>query len=392
MNPERGRQRLRIALVIEDVGMGGGQERVIAELAPRLARQHDVHLFCFTVTGIDLAGITVHRLHAPPLPQGPRALWFTLASSLRVRPGRFDVVLSQGGNTLVQNAALVHTMHRIKRRVRAELDSRHALRSAWRRAWEEARDRLFARLERRAALRCRGRIIAISRTVADYLVEQYGLRPEEVQVAPNGVDHATFHPGLREEARDRIRPELGLAPDDFVALFMGGRWFEKGLPELLEALALVERPPRLAVVGRGDLGHFSQRAADLGVEQRVVFVPHVDRPQDYFAMADCLVHPDPIEPFGLVILEAAACGLPLLAAPSGVALDLVEDGVTGLFIERDAATIAAALARITSDPEALSAMRNEVHDRSLQFSWDAHAERIEELLVHFAAQVDGEIR
>lgn len=381
---------LRLALVIEDVGLTGGQERVIAELAPRLARHHDLHLFCFTARDMDLSNITLHRLRPPPLPPGPRAIWFTLASSLRIRPGQFDIVLSQGGNTLAQNATLVHTMHRRKHDARVRLDRRFGLKPPWRRAWEGMRDRIFAHLERRAVRRCQGRIIAVSRTVRDYLVEQYGLRADDVHVAHNGVDHSVFRPDLRPEVTGRIRAELGLEPDEFVALFMGGRWYEKGLPELLQALALIERPLRLVVVGRGDVERFSGMATDLAVIDRVRFVPHVDRPQDYFAMADCLVHPNPIEPFGLVLLEAASCGLPLLAARSGVAIELVKDGVTGFFIEREPRSIATGLERLIADPSPVDAMRESVHERSLAFSWDEQARRIDGLLRQFVEEADGE--
>ncbi len=377
--------------MIEDVGLGGGQERVIAELAPRLARSHEVHLFCFSVEGIELSGITVHRLRPPPLPQGPRAIWFAAASSLRIRPGRFDLVLSQGGNTLVQDAALVHTMHREKHRARARLARHQGHGSIGRRAWESFRDSIFARLERRAALRCRSRLIAISPTVGDYLSREYDLLPEEIHIVRNGVDHTTFRPDLQERARERLRPQLGLAAHEFVAVFMGGRWFEKGLPQTIEALAIADSSIRLMVVGRGDIERFLRLADKLGVRERVGFVSHVDCPQDYLAMADCLVHPNPIEPFGLAVLEAAACGLPLLAARSGVALDLIEEGVTGLFIEHRPTSIAAGLDHLASDPEALRKMRSAVHRRSQQFSWDIHARRIEELLVQFAQKREGDL-
>ena len=383
---------MRIALVIEDVGMGGGQERVIAELLPRLARRHDVHLFCFSARDVDLTGVTVHQLFAPRLSLGPRAIWFAIASSLRVRRGVFDIVLSQGGNTLVQNAALVHTMHREKHRARRSFDRLYERRAGHRRAWEGLRDAIFTRLERRAALRCRGSIIAISRTVKDYLVQEYGLCPEEVHVAANGVDHRTFSPELREEARSRIRPELGIAPEDFVALFMAGRWFEKGLSELINGLAMVNEPVTLVVVGSGDIEHFSGLAADRGLERRIRFVPHVDRPQDYFAMADCLVHPDHLEPFGLVMLEAAACGLPLVVAKSGVALDLISEGVTGFFIEREPDSIAASLERIASSRDMLPEMGRRVHERSLEFSWERQADTIEQFLAQFCSPGSAEVQ
>lgn len=386
---DNARRRLRIALVIEDVSLGGGQERVIAELAPRLARHHEVHLFCFTARDLGDAAITVHRLRGLQVPLGLRALWFVLVSSLAVRPRDFDIVLSQGGNTLVQNVVLAHTVHRDRRRMREEIERRFHLKPAWRRAWERLRDGLFAALERRAVLRCRGRVIAVSRSVRDYFVREYGLDPTEVRVAPSGVDHSVFHPGLREVARPRVRDELGLAEEEFVALFMGGLWFEKGLPEVIEALALMERPARLVVVGRGERELFSAMAHERGVAERVIFVPHVDRPQDYFAMADCLVHPYPVEPFGLVVLEAAACGLPVVAARSGVALDLIEEGVSGLFVKREPADIAAALDRLAGEQGLLVGMGEEIHRRALAFTWDGQAEQIEELLLQSAAEQEG---
>jgi glycosyltransferase involved in cell wall biosynthesis len=383
------RPRLRIALVIEDVGMGGGQERVIGELAPRLARRHDVHLFCYTVRDIDLDEITVHRLWDPPLPIGVRALWFVPASSLAIRPRQFDIVLAQGGNTLVQNAMLAHTGHRQRRRTRAELQRRFGLRSPLRRAWERLRDRLFVSLESRAVRRCRGRIMTVSRSIKDYFVREYGLDPDGVHVTRNGVDHAIFTPDLRTEARPRIRAELGLSDDDFVALFMGGRWYEKTLVEVVEALPLTREPSRLVIVGRGDTEAFAQRVRDAGVLDRIIFVPHVDRPQDYFAMADCLVHPNPHEPFGLVTLEAASCGLPLIAGRTGAGLDLVEDGVTGFFVRPDPAEIAGRLDELAANPKLVAAMGEAVHQRALEFSWDRQAEEIEDLMWRFTRGAVG---
>lgn len=379
-------RRLRIALVIEDVGMGGGQERVIAELAPRLARRHDVHLFCFTVRDIDLDGITVHRLRDPRLPPGARALWFAMASSRALRPAEFDVVLSQGGNTLKQTAMLAHTGHRDRRRTREQLQRRFGLRSPLRRTWEVMRDRAFVSLEARAVRRCRGRIMTVSRSIRDYFVREYDLDPEGVYVTRNGVDHSVFNPGLREEARPRVRRELGLAQDDFVALFMGGRWYEKALVEVVEALPLTRRLSRVVVVGRGDRDDFTRRAHDWEVLDRIIFVPHVDRPQDYFAMADCFVHPNPGEPFGLVTLEAAACGLPLLAARTGAALDLIEDGVTGFFVRPEPQQIAAGLDELAGDRELLLAMSAAVHERALEFSWDRQAREIEALMLQFSEE------
>ncbi len=206
-------------------------------------------------------------------------------------------------------------------------------------------------------------------------------------MAPNGVDHERFRPDPTGQRRDRIRRELGLDRDDFVALFMGGLWFEKGLPSVLEALALTDHPSHLVVVGSGDADRFGEMARVSGVEARIHFVPHVTDPEAWYNMADCLVHAPAVEPFGLVMVEAAACGLPLLTTRAGVALDLIEDGISGFFIERDdPAGIARGLDRLAADPELRRGMSEELRNRSLQFDWDRQAEQIEAV---FLAGLEG---
>jgi len=262
------------------------------------------------------------------------------------------------------------------------------VRSPLRRAWEVARDRAFVSLETRAVRRCRGRIMTVSQSVREYFLREYDLAPDEVFVTRNGVDHSIFHRGLRAEARPRIRDLLGLAEDDFVAVFMGGRWYEKRLLEVIEALPLTREHVRLLVVGNGERDSFEAIARKAGVLERIIFVPHVDRPQDYLATADCLVAPNPEEPFGLATLEAAACGLPLLAARTGAALDLIEDGMTGFFVGPGPAEVARRLDELCADRARLMAMSDAVSERAQGFSWDRQAEEIEALMLRFVAKGD----
>jgi len=91
-------RRLRIAIVIEQVHCRGGQERVIAELIRRLADRHDIEIFCFSATDISADKVKVRRLWCPGDSNTLQALWVPLVSWLVIRPRRYDVVLSQGGN------------------------------------------------------------------------------------------------------------------------------------------------------------------------------------------------------------------------------------------------------------------------------------------------------
>jgi glycosyltransferase involved in cell wall biosynthesis len=384
------RPRLRIAIAIEQVNRRGGQERVIAELAPRLARHHEVHLYCYGLEDVPLEGIQVHRVLGIPGTVGVRALWFVLASSLAIHPRRYDVVLSQGGNTLVQNFALAHTCQLDRRRVQREVEWQYRRPGPIGRTWITLRGSLFIALERRAARRCRGRLIAVSSFLKEYFLREYGLQDADVHVAANGVDHEVFRPATDNRLRKHLRGQFGLPQDAFIALFLSGRWFDKGLPFVLQSMPLMRSEGHLLVVGAGDVRFFADMARRLGVAERVAIHPEARTPEQYYHAADCLVLPTAAEAFGLVFAEAAACGLPIIATREGAALDLIEDGVSGFFVERDSADIAQKLDRVAADARLRESMGLEVHRRSLQFSWDRQAEEIERLFMR-ALEAGGQV-
>lgn len=373
----------RIAIGIEDVHRRGGQERVICELLWRLADRHDIDLVCYRAEDIPKDKVRVvpvrERFGFSIL---LRALWFIPASSRRVRREKYDAVLSQGSNMWNQTHVLAHTCHAQRMRDRREHEWRERPPGLLKRLDHAIRDRLLAALERRTVRRCRGRAIAVGEVLKRNLVQYHGLADEDVLVANNGVNHETFHPGLRERWRPEIREQLGLSDDTFVALFVGGRWQEKGLPLLIEALALMEqKQAKLVVVGRGDEEAFGQRAEALGVGERVVFAGVTPSPERYYAMADCFVFLSKAEGLALVQMEAAACGLPLVLAETEAPPGLVEDGVSGFVVPRDPAPLAQKLDALASDREFCRRAGEASHRNSLQFSWDRQAEEIESFIL-----------
>jgi glycosyltransferase involved in cell wall biosynthesis len=132
----------------------------------------------------------------------------------------------------------------------------------------------------------------------------------------------------------------------------------------------------LVVVGKGDVGFFTEFAAQHGVRDRVHFAPPTAEPQRYYAMADCFGFPSDAEGFPLVIGEAASCGLPLVTTAVGGSEHLVEEGVTGYIVEADARALAEKFDLIASQPELLARMRQAIHDKSLKLSWDAQANEV----------------
>jgi D-inositol-3-phosphate glycosyltransferase len=229
-------------------------------------------------------------------------------------------------------------------------------------------------------VRCADLVVASTYEEQDQLVRHYGADPERIEIIAPGVDHNVFHPGDRAAARRHLR--LGVDP---VVLFVGRIQPLKGADLAVRALADVSNSrTRLVIVGgpsgpdgAAEVAALHSLVAELGLEHRVQFVapqPHADL-ADYYRAADVCVVPSRTESFGLVALEAAACGTPVVAANVGGLRLLVDDGVTGFLVdERDPAVYAALIDRVLL-PEA-SEMRAQAVARSTGYRWGIAAARL----------------
>ncbi|MFP5518222.1 MAG: glycosyltransferase family 4 protein [Alphaproteobacteria bacterium] len=189
------------------------------------------------------------------------------------------------------------------------------------------------------------RLVAVSRTVAEEL-RRDGIDPARLAVIDNGVDVAEFRPGTPDPAA------FGLQPGRPVALFVGdARSDRKNLDGVLRALAEV---PDLSLVVVGDErgGPFPALARSLGVEDRVRFLGHRRDVAALMRAADLFVFPTRYEPFGLVLLEAAASGLPVVTTRLAGASWLLEDGAAIVLDDPDAQdALVGAMRRLAADPE-----------------------------------------
>ena len=171
-------------------------------------------------------------------------------------------------------------------------------------------------------------------------------------VVPNGVDDP---PSLTVAERAALRAETGAGPGDLLIACVARLEAEKGVADLIRALPQVLRrwpATRLAVWGEGSRRReLSELISALNLSGRAAlrgFHPDAHR---HAAAADLFALPSPAEPFGLVLLEAMAAALPVVACRSGGPLEIVEDGVTGLLVEpRSPAALAAALIDLAADP------------------------------------------
>ena len=173
-------------------------------------------------------------------------------------------------------------------------------------------------------------VLALSRASAADFQRFHGVAPERIRIVYNGVDTERFSPGAMPTAsRQPARRRLGLPDDTVVALIVAHNFRLKGVATLLASMRRLQtagRDLRLVIVGGKHIDSWRRRVARLGLGGQVVFAGRVDDPLPYYAAADCYVHPTYYDPCSLVVLEAAACGLPLITSRYNGASEMLRDG------------------------------------------------------------------
>ena len=221
----------------------------------------------------------------------------------------------------------------------------------------------------------------------------YGDPQGQIEIIAPGVEHAFFAPGDRGGAR----AALDLPPDVPVLLFVGRIQPLKGPDVAIRALHALGRPDALLLVvggasgsdGDAEVDRARQLVDELGLHDQVRFVP----PQPhhilstYYRSADVVVVPSRSESFGLVALEAAACGIPVVASAVGGLLSLVDHEETGFLIpDRDPIRFAKAIGRILDEPLLARSMSDASAKRAARYTWGFAAARLRRLYSDLTAR------
>ncbi|MFY9488731.1 MAG: glycosyltransferase family 4 protein [Solirubrobacterales bacterium] len=345
--PTAGTRPDAVTVVAHEIGPFGGMEWQLAVLVTgMLERGLEVTSIGRRIELAPHPGLRVVELSGPRRPFPIAYLWFFVAGTAAVAKYRRGPVYTIGAIVLnrvtARKVPFCHTAFARSpdRASRASRDSRlfrvNAVISA-------AMSRFAERLVYRP--RCTGQLVAMSTGDARELEELFpAIAP--VAVIPNGVDTGRFRPD--PVSRHEIRTRLGIAPDTLVAVFLGGDWARKGLPQTITALGRARRWT-LLVVGSGDVAAMTALAGRELAGDRVIFAGRVDDPERFLAAADALAMPSSYEPWGNAMLEACACGLPVVVAPANGVRDFVVAGESGLFVAPDATSVAQALEQLEDE-------------------------------------------
>jgi glycosyltransferase involved in cell wall biosynthesis len=246
----------------------------------------------------------------------------------------------------------------------------------WRRPWSRAGFAAVTRIGYRAA----DLVVVTSRGVAADLTARFGVAEERTRVLPNPVDIARLRTVIGEPL-DPAHQARWQGP----VIVAAGRLAEaKNYPLLIEALALLRRrlPARAFILGQGELEPALRRlTAARGLDDDVTFCGFQANPWKYIAKADVFAMTSRYEGFGNVLVEAFACGVPVVATASPGSRDVVTHGVDGLLVEDHAPeAMASALEQVMSDRTTRDRMAAAARRSAERFALPAVARAYDEVL------------
>jgi UDP-glucose:(heptosyl)LPS alpha-1,3-glucosyltransferase len=386
---------LRIAVLSPFVDRRHGTERSLAEIVERLVSRHghEIHLYSQRVDDLQVTlfesreqnfgpRIFWHRVPCLPAPHMFAFLFWMFANRFCrlfdrwFRHLHFDAVFSPGINATDADLILVHVVFHRLRELQQKRSS-EGLRGLHRSLYYRLLCLLENRIYRRKALR----LAAVSTHTARQLAQYFGRR--DTLIVPHGVDLSMFSPASRLALRDATRRKLGYSPDDILLLLIGNDWRNKGLPTLLEAMNRLNHPSlRLCVVGSDASAAFLPQVQSLHLVDRVKFFAESSDILAFYAAADIYAAPSLEDSFNLPVLEAMACGLPVLVSSMAGISECIADGVDGILLQEpeDPRELAGSLSLLLQQPELRRSLGENAARKAQQFSWDRQADAIHRLL------------
>lgn len=315
-----------LAIVRQKYNPSGGAERIVSAILGELQQQQALQPLLITRTWEPLDGLKVRRIN--PFYLG--SVWRDWGFGRAAR-----AAWQQAGADLVQSHERIPGCHIY----RAD-DGVHA-------AWLDARcagqgwlKRLavalnpyhhFIRRAERAMYLHRDlkKVICISQMVRQDVLSRFPLPTDRCAVIYNGIDCGFFNPEDARARRVAMRRQYGIAEQTPLLLYVGSGFERKGAAAAIRAISAQPEVQLMVVGGDKHMRRYQQLAARLGLTQRVHFCGAQSDVRSYYGMADGFILPSLYEPFGLVVAEAMACGLPVLTSTRCGAGELLQTGVTG---------------------------------------------------------------
>ena len=381
----------------------GGCETYIADLARRLlADRHEVHLYACRWDAQALpSGIRFHPIAAAWAPRFLKPWLFGRRCLQAMSQGQHDVTIgfdkTWGQDVLYPQGGLhvASAEHNLRKHANPLVR-----RLASMVKWFDAAHWSYSLLERRQYFCAQPPLVVVnSYMVRDHFLRHYHVPPGQLHVVRSSIDPQRFPEQDRLKCRLQCREHYGIAAKEVVGLFAAMNYPLKGLEPLLHATQrLFARPEfadnqpafRLLVVGKPEARAYQRLAHRLGIADAVRFVGYCPEMRNAYFAADFLVHPTFYDPCSLVVLEALACGLPVITSRFNGASELMHASPPqqeGYLIgdPHDHQELGWCLAQML-DPGRRQAFAQAARRTALQWTFEQHYRQLMSVLTEAAAR------
>ena len=353
---------MKIAIGVRRLaGISGGTGLVLEQVRQLAATGHacGVYSESLDADAVRQAGGSPLRLTRIPGPELFSRRIFSARVARRARRGKYDLLIGHG-DLLEQDVLFIHNLVEREQEILGALGSVRPAPVV----------RLHQEMFRRRAFRL---LIANSELARKDLLDRYGLDPAQVRVAYPGFDPARFSLGMREQQRVAARREMSMDGAFVIGFITSGNFPLRGADILRDSLLQLpdglRRKIRVLAVGAShNLRSLRGQFDAAGLAESLLLQPRRADVERYYYAADMLFHPARLETFGLVVLEAAACGTPVLTSRAVGASELFRDA--GFVCEApDASLFAPLLANLIESREPLETLRVAQSALAQEYTW-----------------------
>lgn len=351
---------MNLALVVHDFDPKVGHGRYCHELARRLVPEHRVTIYANRFAAPPEPGWTYVKIPAWRRVALASVFTFLLAAEGRVRRGRHDVVHAQGLTCWRADVITAHVCNAARYRISPPA------------GWRARFFPLLVNPVEKAFYRQRHarHLIAISTRVADEIRDCYGWR-RPVTVIHHGVDAGHFRPPADAAERAACRQRYRLPPEAWIWLFVGEAI--KGLREAIAQLPAFPRA-RLLAISRSDPAPYLTHAREAGVADRLHFWGPEKEVALAYRAADLFLYPSTYDTFGMVVSEAMATALPVVAGREIGAAEIIRPGANGYLVDPgNPAALASVLRQIEEHPALAQQVGQAARQTAMAQTWEACA-------------------
>jgi UDP-glucose:(heptosyl)LPS alpha-1,3-glucosyltransferase len=340
----------------------------LLELLPYFTKRHSIHIFAGKWDKANNKRVHFHKVPVFFSNFFLQELFFSISSTIIMKNQTFDATIAQPTRYMSPDIALMQFCYK---------------------GWDEYKkkmglkltfaERLSPIIEKYNLKKCK-KIIATSEGIKKEVMEFYQIPENKIVVIPNGVNPKECF--FTKKERMKLREKLGFSKDDKILLFVGRNLKRKGLEYVLKSLPMVKEKNMKLIICGGDDEYHRGIVRELNQEDRVIFVGDVKNVPEYCAIGDVFVFPTFYEGFSFATLEAAASGLPVIAAVANGTEDLIENGKNGFLLkDRKPETIANKINQLFEDDNLRARMGKNARKTILEkYSFDKIAKQILEVI------------